>query len=90
MTVAVFVGMIAVRPAAAGADDVFLDVRDVSAPVTPRDRRLEPGERNAWGLPVWGDEPARAMMQDAGFSDVAITYVDWGGDSARLVIGTKV
>ena len=50
----------------------------------------EPGERNAWGLPVWGDEPARTMMQDAGFSDVAITYVDWGGDSARLVIGTKV
>jgi SAM-dependent methyltransferase len=48
-----------------------------------------PGERNAWGLPVWGDEPARAMMHDAGFSDVTITYVDWGGDSARLVLGTK-
>lgn len=48
-----------------------------------------PGERNAWGLPVWGDEPARAMMHDAGFTDVAITYVDWGGDNARLVIGTK-
>ena len=23
------------------------------------------------------------------FSEVAITYVDWGGESARLVIGTR-
>ena len=47
------------------------------------------GERNAWGLPVWGDEPARKMMRDAGFREVSITYVDWGDESARLAIGTK-
>lgn len=48
-----------------------------------------PGERNAWGLPIWGDEPAREMMRDAGFDDVTVTFVDWSGDDARLVIGTK-
>jgi hypothetical protein len=48
-----------------------------------------PGERNAWGPPIWGDEPARQMMRDAGFTDVAVTLVDWGGDDARLLIGTE-
>jgi SAM-dependent methyltransferase len=48
-----------------------------------------PGERNAWGLPIWGDEPAREMMREAGFDDVTVTFVDWSGDDARLVIGTK-
>jgi SAM-dependent methyltransferase len=48
-----------------------------------------PGERNAWGLPIWGDEPARQMMRDAGFTNVTVTFVDWNGDDARLLIGTK-
>lgn len=48
-----------------------------------------PGERNAWGLPIWGDEPAREMIRDAGFDDVTVTFVDCSGDDARLVIGTK-
>ena len=26
---------------------------------------------------------------DAGFCEVSITFGDWGGDSARLAIGTK-
>jgi SAM-dependent methyltransferase len=62
------------------------------AAVTMGYRGLEetaPGERNAWGLPIWGDEPARQMMVDAGFDDVTVTTVDWAGDEARLVIGTK-
>ncbi len=49
----------------------------------------EPGQRDAWGLPLWGDEPARRMMLDAGFDTVTISYADWGGDQARLATGHK-
>ena len=53
------------------------------------EEQAEPGERDAWGLPIWGEEPARQMMREAGFSDATITYVDWRGSLARLAIGTK-
>ena len=48
-----------------------------------------PGERDAWGLPIRGDAPARQMVIDAGFADVTVTFVDWRGAEARLVIGVK-
>lgn len=62
------------------------------AAVTMGERGAEestPGERDAWGLPIWGDAPARQMMIDAGFADVTLTFVDWRGVEARLVIGVK-
>ncbi len=79
-------------PVAALAEMRRVLVPGGTAAVTLGDEDVEeshPGERNAWGLPVWGDEPARSMMRSAGFTHVAITYVDWGGENARLVIGTK-
>jgi SAM-dependent methyltransferase len=62
------------------------------AAVTMGERGVEqttPGERDAWGLPIWGDAPARQVMGEAGFVDVTVTFVDWRGAEARLVIGTK-
>jgi hypothetical protein len=29
------------------------------------------------------------MLRGAGFDDVAVSFVDWGGDDARLLTGTK-
>ncbi len=49
----------------------------------------EPGQRDAWGIPFWGDQPARRMMLDAGFDAVELSYADWGGEPARLATGHK-
>ena len=36
----------------------------------------------AWGaIPVWAEDDVRAMLEDAGFTDVTIQYVPWGGNS---------
>jgi SAM-dependent methyltransferase len=36
----------------------------------------------AWGaIPVWAEDDVRAMLEAAGFIDVTIQYVPWGGDS---------
>ena len=49
-------------------------------------------------LPMTGSWTSRVVKErsspstprtDAGFREVSITFVDWGGDSARLAIGTK-
>lgn len=44
-----------------------------------------------WGaIPVWAEDDVRAMVEDAGFTEVTIRYVPWGGDSPVERLFAKV
>ena len=44
-----------------------------------------------WGaIPVWAEDDVRAMLEDAGFTEVTIQYVPWGGNSPVERLFAKV
>ena len=47
------------------------------------------GSTDAFGLWTWHESDVRRMLEDAGFTDVTISYGPWGGQEARLVRGVR-
>lgn len=73
--------------------EVFRVLRRGGRAVLNIGERVEEGTQThrAWGgIPVWAEDDVRAMVEDAGFTDVTIRYVPWGGNSPVERLFAKV